>query len=98
MNKTSTTLALSWAPPPPSDRNGFIQLYSLFLLEMDTNQTLGVSTNATNLTVSSLHPFYNYAVKVRAMTISHGPYSENIMVQLNEDGKLIYVDKSFRQA
>lgn len=86
--KTSTSFTLTWQPPPLSQQNGAIQFYTLTVQELGTNATqLDFTTNDTNITISSLHPYYYYESNVRAENILPGPFSEVILTQLDEDGK-----------
>ena len=54
---------------------------------METGLTFESNSNDTVSTVSSLHPYYHYSCIVRAHTILPGPYSESVVVQLDEDGE-----------
>lgn len=93
ISKTSNSLELNWQPPPSNERNGIIRLYSILLQEQETNQSLEFTANSSNITIQSLHPFYVYTSKVRAETILPGPYSESVMVQLDEDGMLSVISE-----
>lgn len=65
-----------------------IQLYTIILMEKETNETLEFTSHNTGITVSPLHPYYSYECQVRAETFLPGPYSDSIVVQLDEDGML----------
>ena len=45
------------------------------------------TTNNTQLTVSSLHPYSTYWCTVAAVTLAQGPPSTPIMLQTHQDGK-----------
>ena len=77
---------MTWEPPPPPDQNGFIRGYQVTVTEKVTSTTFQVSTNATELTISSLHPFYTYECTVSAITVAQGPYSMKVTVQTLEAG------------
>ena len=85
-NKTSISLTLTWQLPIASERNGLIRLYTVQLDVLETGQILEFATNDTTITVYSLQPYYNYGCAVRAETILPGPFSESVVVQLEEDG------------
>lgn len=87
-SKSSDTLTLTWEPPLPSERNGFIQQYTILLEEMETYQVFEFTSNDTSVTAMPLHPYYTYSCEVRAETILPGPYSDILVVQLDEGGKV----------
>lgn len=84
---TSTTLTLAWEPPPLEQINGIIRNYVVTITEIETGRVFTVASNNTQVTVENLHPFYTYACRVAAETIGVGPYSNQILVQLDEEGK-----------
>ena len=83
---STTSLRLSWSPPPSEQQNGEIRHYSVRVTGTDTD----VSTTATGLsiTVPSLHPYYFYQYSVAAVTVGTGPYSEPETVRMPPDGKV----------
>ena len=83
-----TTLVLSWQPPSPENQNGIIVHYKVNITEMETGRLLSfTAVNTTTLSVNMLHPFYTYTCIVAAVTVSIGPYSATVEVELPEDGK-----------
>ena len=86
--ESSTLILLSWASPPPYDRNGEIVYYLIHMRELDTGRfwTLPVFNRKTTAYVGSLHPYYRYECRVAAQTISLGPYSDGVVLQTNEEG------------
>ena len=82
----STTLLVSWMPPPFEHQNGIIREYRLNITEMETGMVYRLVTTATSLTVPSLHPFYTYNCTVAAVTIAEGPYSVEVNITMPEDG------------
>ena len=88
MAKTSTSISLSWSPPPYEDTNGDIQYYTLMIVEVDTNTTLPpILSYTTEFTVSNLHPHYIYQCSVAAYTTENGPFSPPVTIQLLQEGK-----------
>ena len=86
-SKNSTSLTLTWQAPPASQQNGDIQLYTISLKERETDMTLEYTAHGLMFTVHPLHPHYHYEARVRAETISPGPYtSGSVQTQLNEAG------------
>ncbi len=84
---TSSTITLSWSPPPFEDTNGIIQYYLISITEVDTNITFSpLQSLSTEFTVTNLHPHYTYLCRVAAYTSDIGPYSSPITIQLSEEG------------
>ena len=68
-------------------RNGFIQYYTVNITEKDTTQAWSFFTSTTNLSITSLHPFYEYICVVAAGTsIGTGPFSPPLSIEMPEDG------------
>lgn len=44
-----------------------------------------------NYTVGNLDKWTIYEVKVRAVTVAPGPFSDKVIVRTNEDGKLVFL-------
>ena len=82
----STSVRLSWQPPPFEETNGIIRYYTILVTELDTGDAFEVISNKTNTTIGSLHPFYTHTFKVRAETVAPGPYSSESSVTLEEEG------------
>ena len=96
MDKTSTTLSVTWLPP--SIPNGVLINYeviytgitSVNLVPMSffEPRTRAIPTNETSIVLLDLVPYSDYTVSVRAST-SAGPgeYSEEINDRTEEDGE-----------
>ena len=84
---SSTGMTLTWNPPPLEHTNGFIRYYVMQIIEVETQATFTVTSNVTEATVESLHPYYTYQCKIAARTIELGPFSSTITVQLLEEGE-----------
>ena len=82
----SSTIFLSWSPPPIDQQNGIIRHYAISLTERETGSILNYTATNTNTTLSRLHPHYHYQIEISAVTISEGPSSIPVTVQLPEDG------------
>ena len=90
---SSTSIVLSWQPPVPEMQNGIIRLYNVTVLETNTGNTFISIATYTNITISSLHPFYTYHCSVAAITIGIGPFSDTKEIQTLPDGKTVtYMD------
>ena len=82
----STTISLSWEPPPPEQWNGILREYLIRVTEVEGGHTLQFSTPNTTFVVSSLHPFYTYLCSVSAVTVEPGPFSSEVPVTTHEAG------------
>lgn len=89
----SRTLLLSWEDLPLEHHNGVLQGYNVSIVEQETGRELYHSSASSMLTVTSLHPAYNYEWRVTAFTrIGEGPASfPPNRVQTSEDGNIIFV-------
>ena len=57
------------------------------LQETNTGTTLYYNVTYTEITVSSLHPYYSYGCRIAAVTVSTGPFSTAITVLTKQAGK-----------
>ena len=57
------------------------------ITELDTGQHFQVVSSTSSVSVTSLHPFYNYEWTVSAFTVGKGPYSVPLSITTLEDGK-----------
>ena len=87
---TSTAVELSWQPPLLEEQNGLIQSYTITVFEINSNTTIEVHQNFTqsNISISGLHPYYNYIMSVAAYTVGLGPFA-SITLQTEQDGEFI---------
>ena len=85
--ENSTTLSLSWQPPPSGSINGIIQHYIINITEVNTGTTFQLETNNLYVTVQNLHPYYQYRCTVAAETVGLGPFSITVTINMPEDGK-----------
>ena len=89
VNVSSTSIVLSWSPPPTSQQNGIIREYTVNITEVETASLTVLSSTTTSLLVPSLHPYYTYECAVSAYTVDNGPYSEVLTVTTSEDGTFL---------
>lgn len=54
--------------------------------ETDIISRHNVTGNTTSFHFQGLHPAYTYGVEIAAATISQGPYSEPLEIEMAEDG------------
>ena len=83
---SSTEIVVSWIEPDQENQNGIIRSYDVIALEIETNAVITQSTVDDIVTLSSLHPYYQYKISVAAVTIDKGPYSSNISVTTDAAG------------
>ena len=83
----STSLSLSWNPPPPHHYNGRVRNYHVNILNVITNELTQSTTSNTQLIVPSLRPYSTYQCTVAAVTVAQGPPSAPVMIQTYQDGK-----------
>ena len=84
---TSTSVELSWSPPPTEHQNGVIRHYTVRVVVQDTGEIFTHSTVGLSITVGSLHPYYTYNFSISAVTVLPGPYSVPLTVQTLPDSK-----------
>ena len=86
---TSTSVTLSWAPPPTQYQNGVIMGYTLQVFNSQQGLLRETNTSSNGSTVDSLRPNTTYLLKVAAMTdVGRGPYSDNMYVATRQFGRL----------
>ena len=83
----STSIFVSWQPPPVQYHNGIIRMYTIRITEIETNTILTVNSQNISTVVTSLHPNYHYAISVTAVTVLPGPFSSSITLQTHQDGE-----------
>jgi len=84
---SSSSLSLSWHPPPPEHENGLIRQYIVNITEVATGRIFQHTTPTNSLLVSLLHPYYTYQWTVSAYTVGNGPYTNLSTVTTPEDGQ-----------
>lgn len=86
---SSNTIFLSWQPPLTP--NGRIRAYRINITEQETSRSWQLISQSLVKQITSLHPYYTYSIRVTAVTIAEGPYSTNITIQTEQDGKDIII-------
>ena len=85
----STSIYLSWSPPPLQHHNGRIRRYYIYVRE---DNITGTETQHTSTglqtTIYQLHPYYTYECRVAAYTISEGTLSQPVNIMTHQDSKL----------
>ena len=85
----STTLEISWNPPPIEDHNGVIVDYFVRLTSFESEIAYELVTGgALSLMVTGLHPFYTYNYIIAAATlVGRGPFSVSKSIKMPPDGE-----------
>ena len=81
----SSTIELTWNPSP----NGTVRHYVVNVTELQTANIFQFTTNATGLSITSLHPSYTYEIIVSAATIGLGLFSQTLTLETAEAGMKI---------
>ena len=63
-----------------------IRSYLVNISVAETGSLFQLTSVASGLNISGLHPFYTYTITVAALTIGPGPYGAVLTIQLPEDG------------
>lgn len=91
---TSTSLQVSWQPPPVNHQNGLLQGYKISFEPMaddntnDNDDIENRKTTALTTVLTSLRKFSNYSIQVLAYTrMGDGVMSQPIFCHTEEDGK-----------
>ena len=89
VNSSSTSLYISWQPPPVEDQNGVIQGYTISygLTTLDPSQYATETTEELDITLEQLERFTYYTVEVRPFTVVGSGPEENVTVQTDSDRK-----------
>ena len=78
----STTLMMSFNPPPIIDHNGQLTGYVIRYNRVESGVTKSVTTTTTTIFISGLDKFVNYSVTVASMNVNGtGPFSNPPVVQ-----------------
>ena len=101
--ESSRSIMLTWERPSPEQENGLLVRYHVIVIETQIhyfdngteitgmqrylNRTYNVSEGRTQL-IDSLHPDYNYTVRIAAATEPGiGPFSNATTVRTDMDGE-----------
>lgn len=88
---SSTSIYITWSPPPVDSQNGKIRGYKVFYIATDDiyeKETQVVKSNNQYLTVENLKKYTNYSVWVLAYTkVGDGVKTNQFFCRTYEDGK-----------
>ena len=84
---TSSSAVITWSPPPISQQNGLIILYTVNVTEVQSRETFQLDSFTTQVTTTELSPFITYSVVIEAYTaVGSGPCSTPYIFMTGEDG------------
>ena len=87
---SSSSVYLSWSPPPEDQQNGDILGYTIIVTQVSpptSEQPIRFEMAEPEFTVTSLHPAWGYAFSVGAATSAGLGQSVIVSAILLEDGK-----------
>lgn len=91
---SSRSILVQWLPPPQEHIHGVIKHYIVeYFKATDRNNIKNITTagNSTSLNLTSLLPYTNYSVRVRAVNnVGPGPVSKEVANTTWEDGNCIW--------
>uniref|UniRef100_A0A672HH57 Receptor-type tyrosine-protein phosphatase delta n=1 Tax=Salarias fasciatus TaxID=181472 RepID=A0A672HH57_SALFA len=89
-SSSSTSVLVSWAPPPPEFQNGVITGYSIQYSTTEGNKTSksveGLAPDSSPYLLENLEKWTEYGITVRAQTeAGDGPESLQLLIRTEED-------------
>lgn len=93
VSTSSTTIRVSWVPPPAQSRNGVITQYSIAYQAVEGDDSTkhvvdGIGREHSSWEIKDLEKWTEYKVWVRAHTdVGPGPESIPVHVRTDEDGR-----------
>ena len=83
LNKTSSTITISWGEVPCLDKKSAIVGYSVLYVPVTSGVRGTVTTFGRAVTVTGLAPYTNYSIELSAVSSdgAMGPYSSTVFVQ-----------------
>ncbi|XP_044301914.1 receptor-type tyrosine-protein phosphatase delta isoform X12 [Varanus komodoensis] len=88
---SSTSILVSWQPPPVEKQNGIITSYSIKYSGIDgeddkPHEILGIAPDTTQYLLEQLEKWTEYRISVTAHTdVGPGPESEFVLIRTDED-------------
>ena len=87
---SSASINVTWTPPLQELQNGIIKYYVLMVIEVESDGRREINgSNAVHAVVNDLHPYYSYKLSVAAFTIATGPFSNETVIVMPQDGKCV---------
>ncbi|KAF4076291.1 hypothetical protein AMELA_G00212710 [Ameiurus melas] len=91
LSLSSTSIKVSWVPPPAASRHGAIVRYTVSYQavsgeDTERHQVTDIGADATGVVLEGLGKWTEYVVRVRAHTdVGPGPESPPVRIRTNED-------------
>uniref|UniRef100_A0A674KFY4 Receptor-type tyrosine-protein phosphatase S n=1 Tax=Terrapene triunguis TaxID=2587831 RepID=A0A674KFY4_9SAUR len=88
---SSTSILVSWQPPPVEKQNGIITEYSIKYIGIDgeddkPHEILGIASDTTQYLLEQLEKWTEYRISVTAHTdVGPGPESLSVLIRTDED-------------
>ncbi|NXH43786.1 PTPRD phosphatase, partial [Dicaeum eximium] len=88
---SSTSILVSWKPPPVEKQNGIITAYSIKYIGIDgedvkPHEILGIASDSTQYLLEQLEKWTEYRISVTAHTdVGPGPESLAVLIRTDED-------------
>ncbi|NXW67048.1 PTPRD phosphatase, partial [Hirundo rustica] len=88
---SSTSILVSWKPPPVEKQNGIITAYSIKYIGIDgedvkAHEILGISSDSSQYLLEQLEKWTEYRISVTAHTdVGPGPESLAVLIRTDED-------------
>ncbi|NXU16882.1 PTPRD phosphatase, partial [Pardalotus punctatus] len=88
---SSTSILVSWKPPPVEKQNGIITAYSIKYIGIDgedvkPHEILGISSDSTQYLLEQLEKWTEYRISMTAHTdVGPGPESLAVLIRTDED-------------
>lgn len=92
LSLSSTSIKVSWVPPPAASRHGAIVRYTVSYQavngeDTERHEVTDIGADATSVVLEGLGKWTEYVVRVRAHTdVGPGPESTPVRIRTNEDG------------
>ena len=84
---TSTSIQITWNPPPDDQINGIIQHYTVQVHVGGGQEQVQYETTSLQLTLTDLQPYCTHTIYVAAFTVALGPFSEPLTAQTAASGE-----------
>jgi receptor-type tyrosine-protein phosphatase Q len=81
---SSTTMTLSWGPPPIDSHNGIVRSYIVSVFNNRTGSLTYHNASDSTIVINELLPYSFYHVSIAALTIGIGPYTTPLVVRTDE--------------
>ena len=82
-----TVAKLTWKPPAPEHRNGRVREYSVIRVTLPSGDLQELKINQREIVFNDLHPYTTYFFLVAAKTVSLGPFSPQVFVNMPQTGE-----------